>query len=60
MADQIRKHQVHYDRSVEGVWSGFGLDLNPECGQREQIVVTDVKEAVDCLKCVHKMKQLST
>ncbi len=60
MADQIRKHQMHYDRNVEGVWSGPGRDLNPACGQSEQIVVTSVTEAVDCLKCVQSMEQSST
>jgi hypothetical protein len=63
MADQIHKapiwHQMHYDPTVEGVWSGFGSDLNPLCGQSEQIVVTSVTEAVDCQKCVHGVEQLS-
>jgi hypothetical protein len=64
MADQTRKpptwHQMHYNPDVTGVWSGFGGDLHPVCGQSEQIVVTSVAEAVDCLKCVRKMEQLST
>ena len=64
MADQIRKspswHQVHYDPIVKGVWSGFGGDLNPLCGQSEQIVVTSVTEAVDCQKCARIMERLST
>jgi hypothetical protein len=59
MAEQIRKHQMHYDPKVKGVWSGFGSDLNPVCGQREQILVTNVAEAVDCLKCLHTMEQSS-
>jgi hypothetical protein len=60
MADQIRKHQMHFDPTAKGVWSGFGNDLNPVCGQREQIVVTSVAEAVDCLKCLHIMERSST
>jgi hypothetical protein len=59
MAEQIRKHQMHDDPKVKGVWSGFGSDLNPVCGQREQILVTNVAEAVDCLKCLHTMEQSS-
>lgn len=62
MADQTRKppswHQMHYDPYVKGVWSGYGVDLKPLCGQAEQIVVTSVVEAVDCLKCVRKMERL--
>lgn len=60
MANQIRRHQVHYDSRVEGVRSGFGSDLNPACGQSEQILVTSVTEAVDCLKCVHIMERPTT
>ena len=64
MADPTRKpptwHQMHYDPTVKGVWSGFGGDLQPLCGQAEQIVVTSVTEAVDCLKCTRKMEQTST
>jgi len=57
MAEQIRKHQMHYDPQVKGVWSGFGSDLAPVCGQREQILVTNVAEAVDCLKCLGIMER---
>lgn len=64
MADPTRKppswHQMHYNPTVKGVWSGFGADLKPVCGQSEQILVTSVAEAVDCLKCARKMKQSST
>lgn len=59
MTDQIRKHQMHYDPEVKGVWSGFGSDLHPVCGQREQIMVTSVTEAVDCLKCVQFVERLN-
>ncbi len=59
MGEQIRKHQVHYDPDVQGVWSGFGSELNPACGQSEQIVVTDVADAVDCLKCLHTLERSS-
>ena len=59
MTDQIRKHQMHYDPTVKGVWSGSGSDLNPVCGQREQIVVTSVADAVDCLKCLRIMERPS-
>lgn len=64
MAGQTRKppswHQMHYDPTVKGVWSGFGGDLNPLCGQSEQIVVTNVTEAVDCQKCARLMEQSFT
>ncbi len=64
MADQTRKppvkRQMHYDPSVMGVWKGFGGDLHPWCGQSESILVTNVTEAVDCLKCLRKMEQSAT
>lgn len=62
MVSHLRKppswHQMHYDTTVKGVWSGSGRDLHPWCGQSEQILVTDVAEAVDCEKCVAKMDDL--
>lgn len=61
MADHIRKrHQMHYNSSVEGVWSGSGGDLKPVCGQSEHIMVTNVREAVDCEKCVRSMERSTT
>lgn len=63
MKDSARKlpskRQVHYDPTVKGVWIGFGVDLNPLCGQSEYIVVTSVTEAVDCQKCASMMEQSS-
>lgn len=64
MAEQTRNspswHQMHYNKDVKGVWSGSGRDLKAECGQTEQIVVTSVREAVDCQKCLRSMEQLPT
>lgn len=64
MARQTRKpptfHQMHYNKDVKGAWSGSGRVLKAECGQSEQIVVTSVREAVDCEKCVRKMERSST
>lgn len=51
-------HQMHHDPTVTGVWSGYGSDLSPRCGQSEQIMVTNVVEAVDCEKCLRIMNRL--
>jgi len=63
MADQTRKpprkHLMHYDPEVKGVWSGYRGDLNPLCDQYGHIMVTSVPEAVNCLPCGHKMEQSS-
>jgi hypothetical protein len=42
---------MHFDPERQGVWIGFGIDLNPACGQPEWIGVTGLAEVVDCEKC---------
>lgn len=43
---------MHYDSFVQGVWIGFGSDLNPACGQQEYIGVTGAASMVECKKCL--------
>ena len=61
VADQTHKpptwHLMHYNPNIKGVWSGYGGDLKPLCGQSEQIMVTGVAEAVDCQKCAHILER---
>jgi hypothetical protein len=61
VANQTHKpqkfHQMHYNADVKGVWSGSGRDLKAECGQSEHIMVTNVREAVDCQKCLSRMER---
>lgn len=45
------KVTLHYDSTRQGVWIGFGRDLNPSCGQSEWIGVTGTADSVDCIKC---------
>lgn len=47
---------LHWDPTREGAWTGFGVDLNPACGQSEFITVTSVELAVDCMKCRSAME----
>ena len=44
------KWKMQWDATRQGVWIGFGVDLNPACGQSEYIGVTGIPQAVDCLK----------
>ncbi len=51
------KCKMHWDATRQGVWIGFGVDLNPACGQSEYIGVTGIPQAVDCRKCRHIMER---
>lgn len=48
---------MHYDPTRQGVWIGYGRDLDPICGQPEYIGVTGNSEMVECEKCLSILQQ---